>query len=455
MSANWHRIPAAARRALAEQTRVDGARVTVTATLEPHVWRQVKDVLELLGAVYLVRASAWEFPLDVDAGAILATALADGRVMAVANAEGFVPTPADLAIDLLAEYGELADQPGTLRVLEPSAGTGRFVDALTDDPHLRLRITAVEPDSRRAAQIEVGDGPVTVVVDTIEAYAERATARFDRVAMNPPFAVPGQPHLWARHLLLAWQLLAPGGRLVAILPATVLDPAPRGRDPRVAADIVRRHGGGSPLDRDAFAESGIDFATAVVWLDRLPEHTPAAPPPAGAAPYLPRSYTGTEPAHPVDRPCLTRAAAASLPVQVWRDPWRGQPRTLRYAADCAVCTIPVWTFDDGENDPRGRLGRHSGGYSMVAADHDSAGPAIALCSWCGNDGTAQRRARHLARQHWTPADAPLPATSIEPPVPTATGRCEQLVLDLIGIDPQPTPSRHRRGRRPAPAGAPA
>lgn len=98
--------------------------------------------------------------------------------------------------------------PG-LRILEPSAGRGAIVRALIAhgaDPAL---ITAVEPhESRHAALADLV--PVTFNCG-FEAFADNRDTRFDLVVMNPPFS------LAESHIRLACSLLAPGGRVAALL----------------------------------------------------------------------------------------------------------------------------------------------------------------------------------------------------------------------------------------------
>jgi predicted RNA methylase len=389
MAARWHRISPVARKALESYTTYDGPRVDITEQLGPDLWRQVKTILEKLGAVYVVGASAFEFEADQDARALVGEALAAGRVMAQANLAGFVATPADLAEHLVWLYGEYPSRGGCkARVLEPSAGTGRFVTAAAEWIGREwLHVTAVEPDARRARQIERGDH-VTVIETTFEAYAAKARAtgeRFDLILMNPPFSLPGKASIWVSHLRIAFELLAPGGRLVAIVPASVFHEGKRGLV-GTAQRLVEEHGHGCLLEKDAFAESGIEFETAVVWLDRpLIEGTPAGPAWDGHPSHF-RTYTGEEVPVVVDRPLLTRAAARSMPVQWWADGWRGgKVRTLRYCAECIVCQLPVWGFDDGENDPRGVLGNHSAGWSIDPDGVPELDTAVGLCIECADD----------------------------------------------------------------------
>lgn len=405
MGARWTKISAAARKALTEHARYEGPLVTITEQLTRDGWMGVKTVLEKLGAVYVVGGGAFEFEPDQDAEQIVEAALTAGKVMGAASADGFVATPAQLAADLVERYGEVTHVRGRkLRVLEPSAGTGRFVAAVRE----RLGpewcdITAVEPDVRRARQIPT-DEAITVHVGTVEDFVATSPEPFDVVVMNPPFSVPNRPTIWADHLLAAWGLLEPGGRLLAIVPASVLYTA-RGRE-GLAAELVKLHGGSERLEPGAFKESGTLVAAVAVWADRPLTGTPAvhvAPP----HPYVFRAYRGDEPAAPVSRLYLSRAAAEMTPVQGWRDAWRGDDLVLRYVADCAVCGLPTWLFDGTDNDVRGPLGQHSAAWSLDPGDSDySEGlPSVALCVTCADSQDTYKRGMALAQQFWADAEA--------------------------------------------------
>jgi hypothetical protein len=413
MAARPYIIPRPAHHALTHTATFDGARVVITEQLDPAAWTAVKTTLEKAGAVYVVGASAFEFEPDQDAHAIVGAALTAGQVMSAAGSHGYVATPADLADHLVSRFGHIGSTRGghVLRVLEPSAGVGSFVRAVmggdADDAERCtaiaewLHVTAVEIDPRRARQIPASPA-VTVVQDRFEDWAAHTLAtpdRFDRIVMNPPFAVPGDAGIWARHLLTAWELLAPGGRLVAIVPASVTDTTARSKLVREAGALVHRHGRAEPLDRDAFAESGVIFATAVVWLDRPLTDTPPALPDAGDRPaWTVRPYTGAETPIPVLRPFMSRAAAELMPVQACAD-WSGTVRTIRYAGECAGCGTPTWC--NGYGDPRGDLGM-----SIVAPlnPEENGAPegllTVVQCFGCYDSEASRNRVSGIADRYW-------------------------------------------------------
>src|SRR5207248_6299429 len=154
--------------------------------------------------------------------------------------------------------------PSGYTVLEPSAGDGAFVRAILE-ANPDGTVVAVEPNASRAAQLPV-DPRVEVVRSSFEDFAAEDGRRFDAIVMNPPFSVTDNRTIWIDHVNLAWSVLAPGGRLVAIVPmgmATRVDR--RHRDMR---ELVEQHGAWAELEADACKASGTGIRTALLWLDR-------------------------------------------------------------------------------------------------------------------------------------------------------------------------------------------
>jgi SAM-dependent methyltransferase len=116
-------------------------------------------------------------------------------------------TPPELAARLVA----LLDLAPGARVLEPSAGLGRLLDALA--PCQPSEIVAVESAPQIAAELFRQDRPSVRLVQRDFLTVDPATlGTFDAVAMNPPF------HLRAdiRHTLHARRFLRPGGKLAGL-----------------------------------------------------------------------------------------------------------------------------------------------------------------------------------------------------------------------------------------------
>ena len=259
-----------------ETAVIDGLALRVPGRLDRRLYVKVDKVLTALGGAWNRSAQAHLFPSDP--AAALAGVLQSGAApLHQRAAEGFVATPGALADRLIREFTDLGDlgSDTDVTVLEPSAGEGALVAAvLAACPH--ARVTAVEPNAQRRAVLEArGWAGVVVERVTLEEFTDnsqptghlfRMGERFGLVVMNPPFAVPGQPAVWAAHLRMAWDLVSPGGRLLSIVPAGFLF-----RDDqthRAARDFIARHGGHTELPEDAFTTSGTGVRTVLVWADR-------------------------------------------------------------------------------------------------------------------------------------------------------------------------------------------
>lgn len=111
---------------------------------------------------------------------------------------------------------------------------------------------------------------------------------FGAVVMNPPFSSPGYPVLWAEHVLRAYDWLAAGGRLVAIVPVSF--EYRTDRKTRQVRELADELGGYERLPAGSFKNAGADVRTILIWLDRpraavadLEPATPSASPCGGLA----------------------------------------------------------------------------------------------------------------------------------------------------------------------------
>lgn len=131
------------------------------------------------------------------------------------------------------------------KVLEPSCGCGRFLDAL-----LKAGVDAVgiEVDPGRVAQARA-KGHRVMLANFLETFP---TGDYDRVVMNPPFY--GQHY--AKHVNHALKFLKPGGTLTAILPATA------------RYDHGLLDGRWDDLPVGSFSESGTNINTTVLTIRR-------------------------------------------------------------------------------------------------------------------------------------------------------------------------------------------
>ena len=133
---------------------------------------------------------------------------------AVSKGLQFYWTPPSV-IDAALEYASVWTKHGysgerpALRVLEPSCGDGRILDAVRGAGY---RALGFEYHPGRAAEARA-KGHSVVTGNFLE---QPARPEFDRVVMNPPF----YGRHYVKHVRHAAKFLKPGGVLVSILPAT-------------------------------------------------------------------------------------------------------------------------------------------------------------------------------------------------------------------------------------------
>lgn len=157
-------------------------------------------------------------------------------------------TPRDLA----QRVADLADiLPGNI-VLEPSAGTGALLGAMGG------RMFSHNPDAGAVFAVEINpqlaerlaaDFPLTTV-HCGDFLQWTPAAKFDRIAMNPPF----KDGLDIRHIQHARAMLAPGGRLVAIC----------ANGPRQRAALMADAEEWEDLPAGSFKDQGTNVSAALV-----------------------------------------------------------------------------------------------------------------------------------------------------------------------------------------------
>jgi len=171
---------------------------------DKHVLAEACAVIESIGGVS-DGSKAWRFfRFDYEPADVLAEIVTSGCVPDNSSHQ-FYPTPAIVA-EAAAELAEIGPAD---KVLEPSAGHGDLAAVLPADRTLCLEVAPL-----RCAVLKA-KGFRTIEADFI-AWSATAAARFDKIVMNPPFS-EGR---WRQHVEAAAPLVATGGRLVAILPAS-------------------------------------------------------------------------------------------------------------------------------------------------------------------------------------------------------------------------------------------
>jgi phospholipid N-methyltransferase len=234
-------------------------RAVLTEQLDRETYVRVDKALQALGGKWTRRAKAHVFPGD--ARSRVDAAITSGKVTTDQDL-GHFPTPPPLARQLVRMAGVRRGH----RALEPSAGTGNLVAELLA---VGAIVTAIERDpARRQALRDRLFAANVLALDDFMIYRPRhGEPEFDRIVMNPPFRRCGEgDHL--DHARLAFDLLAPGGRLVCVLPASVTFRRDRRHaEFRAWAESV---GELAALPEGSFRASGTDVRTATLAACRRP-----------------------------------------------------------------------------------------------------------------------------------------------------------------------------------------
>jgi protein-L-isoaspartate O-methyltransferase len=187
----------------------------------------------------------------------------------VMSAPQLFPTPPHLA-ERMAEAADI--EPG-MRILEPSTGTGRLLDAILPRAEgvgsgwfvgCRSTIQAVELNAELCAALRVKYPGIRVRQDDF--LTMEPVTPFDRIVMNPPFKNGDD----IKHIKRAWALLAPGGRLVALCAG-----GPRQR--RIFGDFAisaqecpqLKRSEWEDLPPGTFSDEGTEVNCALVIMDKV------------------------------------------------------------------------------------------------------------------------------------------------------------------------------------------
>lgn len=244
------------------RAEVTASTVVFPDQLPPKVYAEVKKVVERSGGKWNRSAKAHLFVADPRPR--IAELLGTGAMPRDATKDAaFFRTPSEIVGLLLTATGPFGGYD--VRVLEPSAGDGAIAEqvrALAVPGVGDIDLVCVEPDPQRHAALLAKGFKAEQM--TFEDFAATEPEPFDSIVMNPPFATPGHPVLWAEHVLLAYDLLVPGGSLAAIVPNN-LDRA--GAAVRRVRSLVEDWGDVEPLSEGSFKESGTGVRTALLTLE--------------------------------------------------------------------------------------------------------------------------------------------------------------------------------------------
>lgn len=224
------------------RAKIDGCNLQLTEQLPRPLYAKVAAAIEAAGGKWNRKAGCHVFPADVRE-----TLDIKNDTVEVVNLQQTYQsfyTPEDIA----QQMAILAEVEGQT-VLEPSAGTGRLVEACARAGARAVK--CIEIDQRICDKLATDGLSGVLCADFMEV---KPILLYDRVVMNPPFT-RGQD---IKHINHALRFLKSGGRLVAIC----------GAGPKQREAFQGTADKWIDLPAGAFAESGTQVATAIVVLTK-------------------------------------------------------------------------------------------------------------------------------------------------------------------------------------------
>ena len=264
-------------RRILQQSIITATTAVLPAQLDRPTYEAVNKVLLAAGGKWNRHAKAHLFTTDPRQA--LGLAVDTGTIVDTKKALQQFYTPPDLATRMVA----LADLHAGDRVLEPSAGTGQLLGAITHG-ETPVTVIAIEINQQAGdllrAQRDTGAYQQATICTadfltcTVEEYG-----LFDVVVMNPPFA-KGQD---VQHVTHALTFLKPGGRLVAVMSAMAGQRATNADKAFMALLESQEHYRCEALPAGTFHDSGTEVHTKLlcVTTPRAPRPTGQTPPPTG------------------------------------------------------------------------------------------------------------------------------------------------------------------------------
>lgn len=181
-----------------------------------------------------------------------------------ADVSEFFPTPPSVITRMIAP---IASRLGKATILEPSAGKGDILDRIASTYHVSTdNCYAIE--SNLELRLVLSGKGYRVIGGDFLAFNE--PYRFDLIIMNPPFSNA------IKHILRAWDIVAPGGAVVSLLNGSNID-NPHTEERKLINRLAAEHGRTTRLGK-AFRSSArhTDVDVAMIVLFRPERETTGA-----------------------------------------------------------------------------------------------------------------------------------------------------------------------------------
>ena len=254
--------------AILRSLKIEGDLVRIQGQLDRPDYLAVDKILRDLGGKWDRRRGGHVFSSD-PAGR-LATIVGSGKWESEKTKLAFFPTPFEVASRVAA----MADLRPGLRLLEPSAGHGALIEAAVAKAKPGY-VLAIDISPENAAYLR--EHFPSIVVNEGDFLTMPVTDHFDRIIMNPPFTRGAD----ARHVLRAYEWLAPGGKLVAVVSRGSprrIDEASRQVDMLIKSE--------QDLPSGSFKQEGTSVETSVIVMEK-PKASRSSTPPRSQKPEKP------------------------------------------------------------------------------------------------------------------------------------------------------------------------
>ena len=221
-----------------------------SSKIHPTTWNRIKKVMADNGGTWVTQRQAFWFEDDPSH---IFSDLAKGKLANKKKDRQAFYTPAAYA----AKVAALADVRGQI-VMEPSAGDGALVKACIDAG--AYSVSCYEIDPAACAIIRDNYPGRAVSVSEMDFLETETITRFPRIVMNPPFAKDA----YIKHIQHALRRLAPGGRLVSIIPGNL----PMAKFAKLSTSLPKWSTWDCiPMEAGAFSESGTNIKTSILVIN--------------------------------------------------------------------------------------------------------------------------------------------------------------------------------------------
>lgn len=244
---------------------INGNKARLNGQLSRSIYTRTNKALEAIGGKWISKEKAHVFGEGVDVSARIEEAIISGEVTDTKKAYDFFETPRKVALQA-ARAAQI--EPG-MSVLEPSAGRGAIVRAILDtqsDVHLDMIELQQENVDYLRERYETRPHTTITGCDFLQlnpAWAGAGRGGLHRVVMNPPFSKQQD----ITHVMWAWSMLRPGGRLVSVMSSGVTF---RSNKATQAFRVLVHANKGTITDLPdgSFEESGTGVRTVLVTMEK-------------------------------------------------------------------------------------------------------------------------------------------------------------------------------------------